>query len=105
MEKLWGYPAPVKEASPELTPHSDAVLRPAKAASEKSPVIYRLLRRTRPWPELVRVCFCSLVLSICGISAAKVEYAQKGAISLRDRPFLSYSLHSNVMDCYSVWQD
>ncbi len=30
---------------------------------------------------------------------------QKGAVSLRDRPFLSYGLHPDVVICYSAWQD
>jgi hypothetical protein len=75
-EQFWGCPTPVKEASPELDPHSDAVFRTAEAVSEKGPFITGLLRRTKGSPEELAF-FCNLALWICRIPAAKVEYAQK----------------------------
>lgn len=83
MEKLWGYPAPVKEASPELTPHSDAVFRPAEATSEKSPSIYRLLRRMKAWPELAGMFLQSCSLNLWDFSCKSGIRTKRGDLIAR----------------------
>lgn len=84
-----------------MNPHSDAVFRPAEAASEKGPVITGFLRRTKAWPELVTV-FAVLFSQFVGFQLQKLNRHKKGR-SLITRPSLFVAVPSYRSTMRFTW--